>query len=174
MSEQGVRLFFACALPRAISALLFRQIESLGVAGRFPHPDDLHLTLVFLGALPRKRMDAALRAGASLAGAPGFSLKLDRFGAFARSGVVWAGPSEVPAGLTELQARLSEALAAESFSVDGGAYQPHVTLLRGASLPVVVPGPDVPAWDVDRFALYESHPGAGGPRYRPLAAWPLS
>lgn len=173
MSADLARLFFACALPPDIGAALIERTTKIAGHGRPTRREDLHLTLAFLGALPRERIDAAKRVGDSLAGMPSFTLKLDCLGAFARSGVLWAGPSEIPAGLSDLQARLGEALAAEGFSLDEGAYRPHVTLLRRARPPCVFPVPAPLDWRVSGFALFESRPAASGPRYSPLGEWQL-
>jgi 2'-5' RNA ligase len=174
MSAELARLFFACVLPREIGAPLLERAASVAAGhGRPTRIEDLHLTLAFLGALPRERIDAAKRVGESLAGAPGFALKLDCLGAFARSGVIWASSSEPEAGLFTLQAGLASALVREGFAIDEAPYRPHVTLLRRAKLPGTFPELAPLDWRVSGFALFESRPAVSGPRYSPLGEWRL-
>ncbi|WP_417070163.1 RNA 2',3'-cyclic phosphodiesterase [Niveibacterium terrae] len=173
MSAELARLFFACALPRGIGAALIERTAMFAGRGRPTCIEDLHLTLAFLGALPRERIDAAKRVGESLAGSPGFALRLDCLGAFARSSVIWASSVEPCAGLFMFQAGLVAALGGAGFAIDDTPFRPHVTLLRRAKLPGTFPMLAPLDWPVSGFALFESRPVVSGPRYSPLGEWRL-
>lgn len=176
MSAERVRLFFACPVPTDVGAYLLKQIAPFSVCcgGFLTNVDDLHLTLSFLGNLPRERIEAALRAGASLGARPSFVLSLDRQGRFAHSDVVWMGSRNVPADLFCLRSDLNEALAAEGFASLERDFLPHVSLLRHGKISMPLPEMAHVSWKDDRFALFESEPAASGRRYAVLGEWMLS
>jgi 2'-5' RNA ligase len=56
------------------------------------------------------------------------------------------------------------------------AFQPHITLARGRGMLGATGWPQSPvprvAWQVNGFALFESHMGKDGSDYAVLARWP--
>jgi 2'-5' RNA ligase len=125
----------------------------------------LHVTLHFLGDVPRARLPElalALRGPVEP-----FDLVLD-------AATVWPGgiavlePTAPPPGLAALHARLGDGLRALGLPTEQRPYRPHVTLARqasGARVPAAPAAP--PAWRATSFALVES---AGG-RYATLGAF---
>ena len=114
---------------------------------------DWHVTLQFLGALPRDRL-SELRAGLRVGSEP-FELRLDRAELWSR-GLAVLGCSEVPAPLQQLHDALAGALTGLGLSPETRRYLPHLTLARsasGARLP-----PEFPAisWTVRGYALVRS------------------
>ena len=103
-----MRLFLAIQLSPAVREALLTAQDALRRQGRgsFPPPENLHLTLAFLGEQPPARMGeisgAMLKATKN---APGFELRFDRAGRFRREGgdIWWLGAAESPE-LTKLQA----------------------------------------------------------------------
>jgi len=163
------RLFFAVQPPLAIRTALAQTVASLDRPARRVHPDDLHLTLAFLGEVAAA--DAPWRAGAiAAAQAQPFALTLDRFGLWRRRGIAWAAPGAVPAALQALHSALRAALEAAGWSVDRRGFRPHVTLARNAR--AAPRGAVVGPWWVAELRLLESGPPPA-PRYGQLAAWPL-
>jgi 2'-5' RNA ligase len=131
--------------------------------------DDLHLTLVFIGALPP---ELALRVACRLARhePASFHWRIDRLGRFARARVAWAaGPDD--ARLSALAAGVRHLLDAEAVTYDPRTFVPHVTLLRAlpatASLPAAAIAPAID-WMVGAPRLLRS---AGG-HYSDVAAQP--
>lgn len=122
----------------------------------------LHLTLHFLGAVPRERLPA-LERGLAVRCDP-FSLRLDH-GEVWRNQVAVLCPRHVPQPLLELHERLRTALGQlELPTAREEPFAPHVTLARQAkgSRPVAV----APIrWDVRGYALVESTPDS---RYQVL------
>ncbi len=106
-----------------------------GAAGVIPsdvrrsHPEDLHLTLIFLGELAPEALDAAVQAADGLCAGP-VDLHIDRVGYFARPRVFWCGPAEPSPGLMDLHARLARALAQRGLITERRPYSPHITLAR--------------------------------------------
>lgn len=155
--------------------------KDLGDRVRWTSPDNVHLTLKFLGDAPREKLEdiqAALRE--VCARHEPFDASLASFGAFPsarRARVAWA---DVGAGSEEvraLAADVEEALEPLGFGREKRAYVPHATLGRvrgrpvGLDLPAVVPGE--PGFRVARVELVESTPGPGGSVYETLEGFEL-
>jgi 2'-5' RNA ligase len=138
-------------------------------SGRPTSKDRLHVTVAFLGALTEAGLEVARGVPPIDVGA--FDFVLDRLGSFANGGVLWLGPSSVPAALVELERRLWEELEAIGFVRDERVYQPHVALARRAR-PVEAEVPAIP-WRVTELALVESLPDGRNVHYEVLETWPL-
>lgn len=118
----------------------------------------IHLTLHFLGAVPRPRLPE-VGAGLAVALAP-CELALTRAAIWPRGLAVLLAP-EVPGPLGDLHARLGEALRALGLPTERRAFLPHVTLARSAA--GALPPGDPPAlrWRVGCYTLVETVAGGG-------------
>ena len=132
------RVFCAIDLPRDLTQKLAIHIEQLkketGVKNGWTRPDNIHLTLRFLGNIPvadvRKLSQAAARAVKSLAP---FKLTAEHCGAFPTHGpprVLWIGITDSSAQLARLYERLDEECAAVDFPKETRPFHPHLTLAR--------------------------------------------
>lgn len=134
-------------------------------AGARPTPaDQLHLTLHFIGAVPRERLPQLTHALAR-AFTP-FVLHLGRFTLW-RGGIAVLLADDTPPALAALHAGLADALQELGLPVDARPFRPHVTLARHAAGATLAEGADPApvAWQADAgYVLAES---AGG--YRVLA-----
>ncbi|RNE91563.1 RNA 2',3'-cyclic phosphodiesterase [Marichromatium sp. AB31] len=165
------RWFFALwPEPALRRALLGRMPCWLPPGGRATHGEDLHLTLVFLGALTPPQLDAVNAAAQQVAAAP-FELVLDRLGHFARAGAAWCAPQRVPESLLALQLALVEAQCACGLTPEPRSYRPHLTLARRSTAPRAAFGAPL-RWPVREFVLARSVPGCV-PRYRVERRWSL-
>src|SRR5262249_19643523 len=106
--------------------------------GRAPHPQDLHLTLAFLGAVPPERVEAAERAANEVVPRAA-TLVLDRPGYWKHNRIAWAGASTAPAELDALVLELRDALTRSAVAFDAKRFVSHVTLLRDAREPGAMP-----------------------------------
>jgi 2'-5' RNA ligase len=118
-------------------------------------PEKLHLTLHFIGAVPRQRL-ASLMAGLKVPVTP---FELD-FGqpALWHGGLAVLQPHAPPAGLLQLHEALGQALLGLALPVESRPLHPHVTLARhaaGAQPPARAP---LLRWPVRGYALVESVP----------------
>lgn len=177
-----MRLFVAIAMPQEVADRLAGVMGGLDGA-RWVDPDDLHLTLRFVGEVGREAGEDLAAALSSLR-APAFSLRLNGFGHFGsgrRVRALWAGVETEPA-LELLQGRVEAAARRAGQPAETRRFVPHVTLARlnGG------PGEDeVARWQAQRspfsagpFAvreavLFESFPGRDGAHYERRMAVPL-
>lgn len=174
MTGETARLFFAVwpapEVQRALGEVARRARHECG--GRAVPPSNIHLTLVFLGNLPRDRL-AVLEAIAPKVQGHRFTLKVDRLEYWRHNRILWAGTRDTPEALQALVTRLQDALAGADFKFDRRPYVPHITLLRNArGAPVDNHLPAV-EWPVEDFALVESAPRERGRVYQVLRSWPL-
>lgn len=158
----AARLFLAVWPDAAARQALLRWREAARwPAGAAPTPpEQLHLTLHFIGDVPRARLPEVAEGLAVSCGR--CRVAFDRAECWPR-GLAVLGTAAPPAALAELHGRLAEALRALGLPVERRPWRPHVTLARraaGALLPPGGPGAD---WAVDGYALVQS---AGG--YRTL------
>ncbi len=124
-------------------------------AGPVP-PRHLHLTLHFLGELPRARM-AELVDGLAVP-LSAFEVTLAPLAVWPNGVAVWE-PSFCPQALSYLHQQLGQALTRLGVPLEDRPYRPHVTLARrarDAQMPLSVPPL---TWSVDHYALVESCPG---------------
>jgi RNA 2',3'-cyclic 3'-phosphodiesterase len=170
--ERGARLFFALwpdAAGRDALAAWSRELRAV-CGGRAPHPQDLHLTLAFLGSVGADRVGAIERAAAEVAPRAA-ALVLDSPGYWKHNRIVWAGASTMPPELESLVLDLRGALARSGIAFDAKRFVSHVTLLRDAREPASLPLLEPVRWDVEGFALAGSSQRPGGARYEILRSW---
>ena len=168
------RLFFALWPDARLREQLAEWVRPIAAAviGRPQRPDQWHVTLEFLGAVPASRVAAVLEA-ASTVRAPPFELVLDTVEHWRRPAVLSLTPRESPAELVALIAALRLGLEARGFEPERRAYRPHLTLARRVAAPPEFPAPHPLHWPANEFVLVESTTGRQGSIYEPLAAWPL-
>lgn len=174
MADSKLRLFFALwpdpQTRAALAALAARVAGETG--GRATAPDNVHLTLAFLGAQPREAV-AEFAARARAIDASPFVLTLDHIDCWRKNGVAWLGASEIPPALASLRQLLIASLAALGIADDARPFAVHVTLARKVTSLLRRRLPSPIAWPVDALALVVSDTGTEGPVYRVLASLPF-
>jgi 2'-5' RNA ligase len=183
------RLFVALDPPepvrRRLAALAVELRRSAGRHAdevRWVPPENVHLTLQFLGAVPEERVrdvEATVRAAA--AGSRPLSLELKGAGGFPnarRPRVVWAGLAGEVVALAALVADLGRRLAPLGFAPEERPFSAHLTLGRardGRGAPGLAGAlahaaeADGTPWRAGDVALFESHLSPKGPRYEVIA-----
>lgn len=177
---RALRLFFAlwpgeshrAALARAAAAAIAQ------VAGRPVPPGNLHVTLAFLGRVAGRDFARLVALGGQESW-PNVGLDFGPVEYWAKPKVVVAMPDTVPAAGQAIVDRLWQGLTPLGFVREPRPWRPHLTLVRRVTRPppenlklVSIPDdPREPAW---RLALVDSIAGPEGPRYKPLADWPLA
>jgi 2'-5' RNA ligase len=178
MQQEGrasIRLFFALWPGDDTRAELLRardaMADSAGAGARPTHPDDLHMTLVFVGAVAPERLPCIESAGDDVVLAP-FDLALRRVETWSRQRLLVAVPDAPPPALFNLVAQLQQGLLACGIAPERRRYRPHATLARRAER--TAPQPLSVAWAVRGFVLARSGVGAAGAGgYRVLRTWSL-
>ena len=167
-----VRLFFALWPDDGVRVRLAhwsRELRAL-CGGRTTRPENLHVTLAFLGKVEEAQVAEVERAAGGVA-PKAVSLVLDQPGYWKRNRIAWAGASSVPEDLATLVAELRGALACAEIRFDAKPFVSHVTLLRDAREPQVMPALDPIAWRICGFALVRSVTLPRGSRYEVLRSW---
>lgn len=172
MKTSDLRLFYALWPDEATRSALVKLQAPL--RGRMTDAQDLHLTLVFLGAQPAALLPTLQALMAELPAAA-ITLRVDYLGYFAKPGILWAGSHSPPEDLVTLHHGLLRALARHNIIVDHGArFTPHITLARDAIAAPAVPDITPIIWRADHIALVQSTTGGTASRYRLLASRPLA
>jgi 2'-5' RNA ligase len=177
-----MRLFVALEVPAEIRETLWALAENLPGAD-WVDPETYHITLRFIGEAGRGEAEEIDEALCALA-APGFDLALagvDFFQTAGRPRSLWAGVARSPA-LTHLARKIDRAIVQCGRDPEDRAFTPHVTIARLSDilLPRVMQyvGENAlyrsPGFAIDRFTLFESRQGKGGPVYVPLADYALA
>jgi 2'-5' RNA ligase len=148
---------------------------------RWEERDRWHLTLQFLGPLPR--LAPVVEALAAAVGErTAFPFRLGGVGAFPnprRARVVWIGAAAGGDDLVGVAGVVSAALRPVGFEADRPLH-PHLTVARlkvpgdaGPVLAALGPGAVGPAFTVGEVVLYQSRLSAAGPKYTALERFPL-
>lgn len=186
------RIFIALALSDAARETLRREERRLARAlpdVRFAAPEDMHLTLAFLGEVDDATLAQVIALGGEVAShARPFDLALAGLGVFGpphAPRVVWAGVGGDTQRLLALQRRLADALEALGFPREQRPFSPHLTLARlkrplddvaaqrlRAALVGTPPAPT--RWRVDDLRVMRSDLAATGARYTTLSVAPLA
>ena len=177
-----IRLFVALPIPDKLRA----RIAGLqgGIDGaRWVAPENLHITLRFIGEVPEDRVEDIVGALDRVTPPP-FPVEpgdTGRFGTKDKARSIWVGVRKSPE-IEALYQSIDNALVRAGFEPEGRKYTPPITVarLRGAR------GGRVASWleatggffatpfEAHAFVLYESRMGRGGPVYDPVAEFPLS
>ncbi|AWM59127.1 RNA 2',3'-cyclic phosphodiesterase [Stutzerimonas stutzeri] len=171
MSEESLRLFFALPCPPEQATAICAWRDGQAFDGRPVAEANLHMTLAFLGAQPKERLEALLTMASGIEGTA-FDLRLDRLTTIGK-GFICLQPSTTPQALPKLVATLAEHLAALGVVLDSRPFLPHLTLSHQARSRPQKPSPDF-NWYADRFVLYRSRNTEDGVHYDELGSWPLS
>jgi len=142
-----MRLFIAINFTNETRAQLLAlcdELRSKSERGRYSLPENLHLTLAFLGECNDKQTTAVKSVLDSVNFEP-FDITVDCIGRFKRDGgdIWWAGVRESKV-LSELQRDLTSGLCSQGFNLDKRNYNPHITLARE----VVT---DMKPWSIEPF-----------------------
>jgi RNA 2',3'-cyclic 3'-phosphodiesterase len=186
------RLFVALPLPEAVRRSILAAQGELRAAVpegsvRWTKPDQLHVTLRFLGDVDAERVDELI---ASVQGACGhggtIELQAGGLGVFPnrhRPRVLWTGIADRSGRLAALQRAVEAASAAFTTEKPEPAFTAHVTLGRCKTLnrkeiarlrTLMDEKPrSFGRWTADSVQIFRSELGPGGSRHSLLAAVPL-
>jgi RNA 2',3'-cyclic 3'-phosphodiesterase len=178
-AARTLRLFFALWPGDAHRAALAEAAAAAvaGIPGRQVPTGNLHVTLVFLGAVPARTFAQLVEVGGRQSW-PTVELGFQRLEYWAKPKVVVAMPDSVPESGREIVDRLWRAVVPLGFEREARPWRPHLTLLRQVRRPppenlAIAPVPSDGREAAWRLAIVESSSHPDGVRYRALAEWGL-
>ena len=130
-----MRLFVALQIPSSVRenlAALIQEMRSIAPELKWVRPENLHVTLKFLGETPPEKLDALRDTLAAARSAQPLHLRFHGVGFFPndkRPRVFWAGLTSSP-DLAPLAHEIDLATAALGFPPETRAFTPHLTLAR--------------------------------------------
>lgn len=165
------RLFFALwpddTVRKALAAVVKQTAQHH--QGKAMRPENLHITLVFLGNISATQRACAEAVADSINMMP-FDLRLDHLGGFKRPQVLWLGARETPDALMQLAASLNRGLRGCDIAMDDRPFSTHLTLMRKIrefNERVIEPID----WHVDNFCLVQSLTHPEGVEYKVVKQW---
>ena len=185
-----MRLFIAINFPDAMRLRLWNEAAPLRDAGypvKWVAPDNIHLTLKFLGEVDESRA-GAIKDGLrhAVGDTKTFAVPVGQFGAFPsakRPRILWVG-CETPPVLELLADAVEREMSQLGFETEGRAFRPHITVgrVRREARLAELKGLDKGLQRMEFFEepqiasvdLMRSHLGPKGPRYERLASVELA
>lgn len=135
MNARPLRLFIAAYPPEPASRAMLESLDSikhrLGVSIPTPPPEQLHLTIQFVGDTPERRLDEVIESlQRSASGIGAFILTPARLITLPEKGPprLVTMMTDCPPALSEIHRRLSKRLARNPRASD--KFLPHITLAR--------------------------------------------
>jgi 2'-5' RNA ligase len=180
------RLFVGIGLPQESQrelALLAASLKERLPFHKWTHPQDVHVTLSFLGDTSAETADDLANELRQIAAAAlPLNLHAEGLGVFgppAAPSVLWAGIAGELDALAALQREVAGACARHGFPAEARADRPHLTLARRYqqaaepfSRAALAGAPSLPAWRAEDIVLYRSHLGRQ-PSYERLGVFAL-
>lgn len=180
----NMRCFVAIELPasvRARLAWLQTQLADLDRSIRWTRPEQVHLTVKFLGEVPESQVPQICRTTVEVAGqlAP-IPLIVDGTGCFPPGGpvrIVWAGIQGPPPELVTCHEAIERAFAQLGYPPEERAFRPHLTIgrsrdqrgARGVRDAIATAGDlGCPPFTAGELVVFQSVLGRSGPAYTRL------
>jgi 2'-5' RNA ligase len=176
-----VRLFIAIELPEFVAGHLAKMQDALRPLlehARWTRPDQLHLTLKFLGETPEQRVSELVDSLRKIKIDDEICLQAHALACFSARGpvrIVAAALQDAQGRCARLQEQIDHACHDVGFMLEGRRWTAHVTLARlkdrnssavrqtaAAAVAPLLPGPPFTVGD---FALIQSRLDRDGPVY---------
>jgi 2'-5' RNA ligase len=166
------RLFYALWPDDQTRQKLARLNKSIETKGFRPvHPQNVHVTLVFLGNVDVASELLIKRSVADISAKP-FVLTFDQLSYWSRPKILCLTCSQLDDEVEMLVDALNREVASCGLQTDTRPYQPHITLARHAKyLPDIKLEPIV--WAAESFCLVESCSEPEGVCYKVREQWPF-
>lgn len=182
-----MRLFIAIELPDDVRRHLQGMQELLRpiVKAKWTRPEQLHLTLKFLGETEDSELPKILEHLGAIRMAEPIRLSTEGVVCFPPHGpirIVAAALEDEAGNCAKLQAEIDQACYVAGFPLEGRRWTPHVTLARvkerlGASVRSAITQASAALaecrCEIDAFALIESRLDRDGPTYARVASFSL-
>ncbi len=186
----AIRSFLAFELPSNIMAevkRIYGEVRKTGLEAGWVRPENIHLTVIFMGDVNEKEIDAIISSIDPIAPKyKPFDISLGRMGLFPgikRPRTIWLGLNGDIGGIASLKSELEKPLESFGIEPEKRAFRPHLTLGRFRK---PVNKPDIlkkvmddyanisgPTGMLDRLVLFKSELKPGGSVYTQIHSWPL-
>ncbi len=184
MKGNSLRLFIAVPLPPPLKEEIGKVLDRLrrGAGGvRWVRPDNVHITLKFLGNVSEGRVEEVAQAMRRAAeGHAPFEIEIRGAGGFPTDRsprVLWIGIGDERGRLFELHRDLQKELSPLGFPTEDREFRPHLTLgrvkadkdkRRVSLLLEEIKGREFGRMEVKELVLYESRLKPSGAEYHDL------
>lgn len=181
MSQQKpIRVFLALPLPDDLKDRIAACLDKLRIHDtsiRWLRPEQMHVTLRFLGAVTAEQLEEIFSALSAMASTiTPFSLGVSGLGQFPPRGVgrvLWAGLTDNLDALGRLVLATEDVCERTGFPRDARPFRPHVTLARANArpCPALVRALQASAttsfgdFTANRISVYKSETRSTGPHY---------
>jgi 2'-5' RNA ligase len=182
--EKEVRTFIAIELSDTAKERLSeiqKQLQQLELDVKWIEPENIHLTLRFLGDLTQKQLKSITEAMPQwVTGVPPFSIAITGLGAFPspqKPKVIWAGVNDNSGEMSRLAEQIEQGINQCGISKADREFSPHITIGRVKELKNIscltetVPGYAIsPALEqtISKVTLFKSTLSAQGSIYKVL------
>jgi len=175
-----MRLFVAVKLPEDVVAHLCRMQDVLRplIRGRWIAPEQLHITLKFLGETPDARVAEVIKTLRTISVGKPIELSPRGIVCFPPRGpvrIIAAEMMDPTQRCADLARKLDEAAQTAGFAAERRYWTPHITLarinppaspqVREKAADAVANLPPGPVFSLMDYAVYQSCPQATGPVY---------
>lgn len=181
----GIRSFIGVPLPReyqdGLAEIVKRHKGDFRSKMSWTKPGNWHLTLKFLGDVEEEALPEVLAALGGVNFAP-FALQAGGcsfFGSGGRPRVLWVGLQQGAEGCKILTHDVESVLEPLGFEAEKRPFAAHLTLARikfaekdpWAAITAEIGKHEWPQTNIDRFVLWKSELGPGGPSYTEQAVF---
>jgi 2'-5' RNA ligase len=135
--SETLRLFLCIDLPDEVKdqiGSLQQRLRKIDASVSWTRPSNVHLTLKFLGSVPKARVGSVCRATEEAATAINeFDIEVAGTGCFPSTKnprVFWIGLQDLPHELIELHTAVERAFEREGFDRETRNFSPHLTIGR--------------------------------------------
>ncbi|MDH5510795.1 MAG: RNA 2',3'-cyclic phosphodiesterase [Nitrospinota bacterium] len=184
-----MRLFFAIDISedvRLAAEKLIHSIEAPKGTVKWIQPDNLHITLKFLGETTSGKLEAIISASRMVASThESMSVQVSGLGVFPdkrKPRIVWLGIKGDTTRMQILAGDLDEVMVQEGFEEENRTFSPHITIGRvrdpkaGKIISNAIADHQKTGFGsfvVDKLLLYESRLRPEGPLYTVVSEFPL-
>jgi len=130
-----MRLFVAIEISpevRAALAALLKELRAIAPRAKWVRPENLHITLKFLGETDSSKLAAIRNALSTIRSSQAATFRFRGLGCFPnakRARVLWVGMEASP-NLPPLAAEIDQAMHKLGFPLEDRPFTPHLTLAR--------------------------------------------
>jgi 2'-5' RNA ligase len=179
-SEPAQRVFFALwPQEQERQALSRATAKAASRCGGRPVPaPNLHVTLAFIGSVPRRRVPElralALRTAGAFAQHAPLALRFETLAHWPRQQILCTLAAAAPPAAQALAEALKDGAAAAGFTPDLKPFHAHVTVARKVTHAPSRPALRAIVWRFDAFALVDSRTEPAGPIYSVIESYLLA